>query len=264
MTETRVALDVRTGESGVLPFVDTELDRRARTFLVDTGAARTSIRTDADSAGYPSLGRVEARGASGEPRWVDEVQPEVFRLGDLALEVPRLRRGEHDILGLDLLGQRTLVIDLTAASLTLGAELTGDRRSLRRLKRGHVTLPITLGGHETLALFDTGADSSVIDAAFVAAHPERFTRVGSEDGYDAHGVKIPSEVLELDTAQVGPLELRSLRLAAFPFSDDMRDGLEGAPLVLGNDVIQRARWGLDLATAVWTCEPRQDPARRDP
>lgn len=44
-------------------------------------------------------------------------------------------------------------------------------------------------------------------------------------------------------------------MAAFKFDYHLRENMEGAPIILGNNVIAHAKWIFDLKSAQWSLIP---------
>lgn len=101
-------------------------------------------------------------------------------------------------------------------------------------------------------MFDTGADSTIIDSKFVTQNQNLFKLVRTEEGTDANGVKIPSEVYNLESIQIGDLVLRNIEVATFEFGNHMLKSMEGSPFILGNNVISEAKWIFDLKQGFWS------------
>jgi hypothetical protein len=72
---------------------------------------------------------------------------------------------------------------------------------------------------------------------------------------DGHGNRILSLVYRCSSIQVGELILTGVEMSAFDFGDHMRGRLEGAPIMLGTNVLERAKWSFDIPAGRWTVEP---------
>jgi len=253
-----ITLHIVSKEPGAyLAEVTLYVDGHKKRFLLDTGAATSSIETDKITANYPSLGRTESRGVSGKAIICDYVQPEKITLGRQEFTNARLKRCDRNILGIDLLGQFIFQIDFARENLNFVPELPSYTEvfNTKRLSPGHFTIPMELGEKKIVdVLFDTGADTTVIDSKFIEKHPELFKLVRSEDGFDAHGNKIPSKIYQANSLKVGALEMSSVEMASFDFGEFMRDKMEGAPVILGNNVITKGMWSFDLKAGKWTVE----------
>jgi predicted aspartyl protease len=226
-------------------------------FLLDTGAATSSLAEDEHTKAYPSLGKEDAKGAAGKATPCDIVQPRQISIGNLAFHHPRIKRCRTNILGLDLLGPSGFEVDLAGLKLLIGKST--DRKlqfPLRRLSRGHITIPLKIQDQVVDALFDTGADTTVIDSQFVQRNPQLFEPIRSEEGTDALGNKIASQIYRCRSIQAGKLRLENVEMAAFDFGDFLRSRMEGSPLILGNNIISHAKWSFDLKNGLWGNEAK--------
>ena len=76
--------------------------------------------------------------------------------------------------------------------------------------------------------------------------------VGTEEGEDAHGNKIPSNTYHCKSLRIGHLDLRNVVMAGFEFGDYMREAMEGVPIILGNNVIYGSIWSFDFDSGFWS------------
>ena len=104
-------------------------------------------------------------------------------------------------------------------------------------------------------LFDTGADTTIIDLQYIKQNAELFQLVRSEGGYDHHGNKIPSEIYKVAEVEVGTLRLQNIEMATFDFGMHLRQKMEGVPIILGNNIIGGAAWAFDLKLCRWNSRP---------
>lgn len=246
-----------TGPQTWLARVDLLVDGAPMPFLFDTGAATSSLGVDPRTSRYPSLGTDASTGVSGQAEPCDVVQPKEIRLGSHRFAKPRLHRCDRNILGMDLLGTVVFQVDLTAHALRILPSLPEGVavQPMQRLRRGHMTIPVEAGDQRVQALVDTGSDATVVASAFVEQHPGLFVMKRSTSGRDAHGHEVESNVYRCPTLRIGALQLQDVEVAGFDFGPELRSHMEGAPLILGNNVIGRAKWTFDPNAATWTVEP---------
>jgi hypothetical protein len=247
---------VATPKQSSLASVDLLVDGTPSRFLLDTGAALSSLGLDANTRRYRSLGSDTSTGVSGNAEPCDVVQPNELRLGGHRFAKPRIRRCDRNVVGMDLLGRFVFQVDLAAHALRILRSLPENlpRYRMQILRRGHMTIPIQIGDQHVQALFDTGADSTIVDSAFVDQHPELFVFARSEPGRDAHGHAVESKVYRCPALDIGQHDLRDMEVATFDFGSYLRSRMEGAPLILGNNVISQARWTFDVGASEWTLE----------
>ncbi len=236
--------------------IDVLVDGERRSFLLDTGAATSSIESDEHTNKYPTFGSRDSKGVSGIARKCDIIQPEALSFGMQKILKPYLDRCDRNILGIDIFGNSPFQVSLKSKRLNYLSDLPEGVASekVRRLSPGHVTIPIRMEKVIVDVLFDTGADSTIADLQFVEKHPELFEMVRSEDGFDVHGNKIPSRVYKVRNLSVGSLNLINVEIAAFDYGDFLREKMEGASIILGNNVISKGKWSFDLNSGNWTVE----------
>ena len=253
-----IPLTLRPTEPGkYVPELTVDVDGNQKIFMLDTGAASSSIAIDEHVVSYPSLGAAESKGASGKIKECDYVQPEKMRLGEHVFAKTRITRCDGSLLGLDRLKEFVFQIDLKGKRINLlkGLSNTAKIYPIRRLSPGHITISAKLGDDLVDALFDTGADTTVIDTMYVKKHIDKFKLLRSEEGTDAHGNKIPSNIYQCSSVQLGDLVLKDVEMAAFDFGDYLRGKMEGSPIMLGINVISNASWSFDLNNNRWTSQP---------
>ena len=158
--------------------------------------------------------------------------------------VARLRSGgagARSLLGLDVLGAHALLLHGPAATLhtTVAGGLPADL-SLERGERGHRYLPVALpGGRVVRALWDTGADITVVDRELVTSHPELFTAPGSAIGTDASGTTAVTDVCRIEAYRIADVLFASHVVA-------VADLPEPAEMALGHPTLRQATWSMDL------------------
>lgn len=244
-----VPLIERTTEPGkFVTDIEVLVDGIKKRFLLDTGAASSNIQEDQDTAKYSVLEKGESKGASGKAEICDVVQPTSIVIGLHPISKPKLKRCGRSILGLDLLGDLIFQVDLSHKNLNVLDKVPSNHQTfpIKRLKPGHVTIPMKFGSQKVDVLFDTGADTTVIDARFIKNHSDLFKLLRSEDGTDANGHKIESKIYECSSVEIGNFKLKNVEMAAFDFGSYLRESMEGSSVILGNNVISKAVWTFDL------------------
>jgi Aspartyl protease len=251
-------------EECALHCVDGTVSGTPHRFVLDSGSPTTQI-ADADALiSAAVVGEDTAEGLFGR------VPVELVVLSDITVPgltagrrtVSRLRTGgdgSRSLLGLDVLGEHALLLDGPAATLhtTVAGGLVADL-PLERGLRGHCYLPVTLpGGRVVRALWDTGADITVVDRELVTSHPELFTALGSASGTDASGTTAVTDV--------GRME--GYRIADVPFAGHLvaiADLPEPFEMVLGYPTLRQATWSMDLPSGRWGVSPANDCSTAEP
>lgn len=236
--------------------IEVDVDGHQILFLFDTGAVSSSMAASGHAMTYPSLGKAESAGAAGKAVPCEIIQPEKLRIGRAIFEKPRIKRCGSNILGLDFFGKSAFEVDFQNLKLVLGMPTTVSlHEHTRKLASGHFTVPLKTENKLIDALFDTGADTCVIDSQFVKNNKNHFELLRAEDGTDAHGHKIKSHIYLCRALEVGKLRLENIEMAAFDFGEHLRNKMEGSPLTLGNNVISKAKWYFNLNSEKWLAVP---------
>lgn len=264
MSSNRISLIKKeTSPNAFVTEVEIVFDGQKSLFLFDTGAVSSSVTLDEQTKPYLSLGQTESRGTSGKASPCDIIQLHEISIGDVKFKNKKIKRGYGNGLGLDYLGELSFEVDLKELYLSLHQTNTSQVYShpIRRLKSGHITLPAEVNDVAVGVLFDTGADTTIIDASFVETHKNSFELIRSEAGTDIHSNKIESHVYRCGLMKVGSLVLRNVEMASFAFGDHMKEKMEGVPVILGNNVIAQVKWSFDLRSNTWMNES-YDAARQ--
>ncbi len=248
---------ISTGLNTFVAEVQIEVDGHYKPFLLDTGAASSSVINDEQTKNYSCLEQTESIGVSGISTAAQVIQMQTLSVGKYTFKKSRIIRTDRSVLGIDLIGEHTFEVDLKNKQLNFLSELPCVKPSyaIRRLATGHFTLSMKLGNKNVDVLFDTGADTTIVDLQYIKQNSELFQLVRSEDGYDHHGNKIPSEIYKVAEVEVGTLELQNVEIATFDFGVYLRQKMEGVPIILGNNIIGGAAWAFDLKLCRWNLKP---------
>jgi len=246
----RVEPDEEFDECALL-CVDGRVSGTAHRFVLDSGSPTTQIADPGALISAAVVGEDTAEGLFGR------APVERVVLSDLTVPgltagprtVARLRTGgagARSLLGLDVLGEHALLLDGPAATLhTTVAGGLAAHLPLERGARGHRYLPVTLpGGRVVRALWDTGADITVVGREMVTSHPELFTALRSASGTDASGTTAVTDVGRMGAYRIAdvPFVGHSVAIAELP---------EPFEMILGYPTLCQAIWSMDLPSERW-------------
>lgn len=233
--------------------VDVLVDGHQKRFNLDTGAEHTNLEPDAQSKLFAKLGESQSSNVEGQARSCDIVGLPRLQIGagDLKnLAVSRCNGETGNNLAIDVFLDKIVRLDFEKSSVTLMNERP-DRKSYYRMQRnqsGLVVLPVSVEDVHTHALFDTGTALTVVDTKFVKSHPKLFKRLGTGTVTDINGAPLKTTFYEA-TLQVGDLNLEHVKMEALPLGD-----ARVYPIILGNNVILKGRWILDLQDNKWAMD----------
>ncbi|WP_040167094.1 retropepsin-like aspartic protease family protein [Microbacterium gorillae] len=253
MTIVPLTIEADAEGDGFVPVLPVTVAGREVRMVLDTGAARTSVPAG-DATAFEDAGTSTVRGALGQVDARSVLVPSV-RLGEV--EVTGLTAGVRadgdGLLGMDVLRRHRL--DLRTSSREL--ELDGDAavpevHELTLPSRSHVFLELVLGGQtDALAVWDTGASVSLVDAGIVASRPELFRPAGISTGTDAAGVSASSEMVMLPTFTIFGRRFAPSLAAVVDLAPMRPDGDPEFTVILGWPAIAQADWSFDFRAGRW-------------
>ena len=221
----------------------------------------TTLPLNSDTSAYAILTQEQSTGVSGVPSACDAIELGELAAGDLRESRYRAKRcpGSDYALGLDFFQKLTIQLDLKRGVLNVLScgHRGGKLHPLIRRTKSHLTMNASVGAHDIRVLFDTGADATLMDLDFLNTHRELFHKAAGreQDGRDANGNFVPSEVYKVHSFRVGELGLDGLEIVAIPFAAHMKLalGLE-TPIILGTNALIKGVWTVDLERSVWSVE----------
>jgi len=231
--------------------VDGTVSGTRHRFVLDSGSATTQIADPGTLISASVVGEDTTAGLFGR------AAVELVALPDLTVPgltagprtVHRLRTGgtgARSLLGLDVLGEHALLLD--GPAVTLHATVAGGLDTslpLERGTRGHCHLPVALpGGRVVRALWDTGADITVVGRELVASHPELFTALGSASGTDALGTTVMTDVWRMAAYAIADVRFAGHVVAVADLPEPME-------MALGHPTLRQAVWSMDLPSGRW-------------
>jgi hypothetical protein len=246
----RVEPDEEFDECALL-CVDGTVSGTPHRFVLDSGGVTTQIADPGALISASVVGEDTAEGLFGR------APVELVVLSDLTVPgltaggrtVHRLRSGgagARSLLGLDVLSEHALLLHGPEATLhtTVAGGLAANL-PLERGTRGHCYLPVALpGGRVVRALWDTGADITVVDRELVMSHPELFTALGSASGTDALGTTAVTDVCRMEAYWIADVHFSSHPVAIGNLPEPFK-------MALGYPTLRQAIWSMDLPSGRW-------------
>lgn len=240
--------------------VQADVDGRPYTFLLDTGAARSSLRLNQHTQSYKAVASATSSGLFG-PQSFDVIEVERLKLAGLELagfQVHRQREASgyrHNLIGMDLLRQHRCLFLFDEGKLILDpddpVQVEAQFQPLLMDDRGHPYLQPRLGECEAFATWDSGAGVTVVDQGFIEANPNHFEKSGTSQGTDSSGASQPTPMYLMTGAVLGQFEFAAHRAAGVDLSHINRDLERPMDLVLGFTTLRLANWYFDFPQLQW-------------
>ncbi|HML23010.1 MAG TPA: retropepsin-like aspartic protease [Aggregatilinea sp.] len=248
-------------------FVDGTIADRPYRFLLDTGAATSSVVEDDTTAVFPPAGQHQSSGVFA-PSSNDLIAVPRLTVGPIErapftlTRTPRDAPGISSLIGMDVLkdhccyflfGQnRVLLDDDTAFSAD------APRHDLMFDSKFHPYLMVDFeGGAQAQTVWDTGAALTVADAAFIAAHPALFTPAGRSTGTDSTGTDVETPMYVMARCIIGGETFPAVRVAGVDLGPVNAMIERRMDMILGYSLIRHADWLFDFPRARWAVTRRE-------
>lgn len=243
-------------------YVDVRVDGRPVRMLLDTGAASSRIPANEFTRAFARAGDDghPGRGALGDAAAAAaRVIAPSFEFGGVRVESLAVELAEPGpdrlaaILGLDVLRSRRLDVRMSDARIALDAEPAVEaERPLLQSSRGHPHVDVGFTHGETArAIWDTGAAATVVDRAFVRAHPDLFTPHGTSQGIDSVGNSRNVPMATMAACVIGGRPFAASLAAVVDIAGIQRPGDPDFAMIVGYPLICQADWAFDLARGWW-------------
>jgi gag-polyprotein putative aspartyl protease len=245
--------------------VDGTIAGRPFRFMLDTGAAKTQVVADEIIAALSSHAEHRSSGvfaASANP--VVTVSDLVIGpLTAATLEVARVeptQPGACSLLGMDVLSRRCCHFRFDSGVLDLErspAELAGLDVEIG--DHGHVYVDVGWPGVTARACWDTGAGITIVDQAFLLAHPGLFAEAGTSAGTDGTGVQVQTQTFLMTGARIGGAVFAPHKVACVDLSQANSTLARPMDLILGYPTLRQADWLFDFPAERWALTRRPGP-----
>jgi predicted aspartyl protease len=241
-------------------FVDGAIGGRPYRFLLDTGAARSSVRYDDYTATFASVGTDTSSGvfASGSQDLITVPSLTLGRITRVPHTLVRAAQGDagrQNLIGMDLLkdlrchfrfDERRVEVDEAEAEEGSAAfeELFLDQRA-------HPYVPVQLGDVSASAVWDTGASMTVVDTNFIARTPGFFPAAGQSTGTDSTGARQETPMYMMAAATIGGYTFPTQRVAAVDLARVNATLERPMDLIVGYNLYSSAHWLFDFPRRRW-------------
>ncbi|HYP39918.1 MAG TPA: hypothetical protein VEX13_06120 [Chloroflexia bacterium] len=240
--------------------VDVTVGTNKYRFLLDTGAARTSMVFDDYTGTFDSLNKSDSSGVFARSS-DDLITVPSFDLGPISkknLTVSRVASnspGMRNLVGMDVLKdfcchflfeENGILVDPSGVSGSLGnvQELTYDGKF-------HPYVDVWLGRVRAKAVWDTGAGITIADTNLINKHPALFEEVGRSHGTDSTGFRMETPMFIMAATIIGNHEFPPLKVAGVDLSQVNSTIDIPMDLILGYNTLSKANWFFDFPGKKW-------------
>ena len=244
-----------------VPFADGTVAGRPYRFLLDTGAARTTMAADEYTAALPTVGQQGSHGAFGA---LSETIVTVTDVTVGPLHAPSLAVARTDLagsgvpclVGMDLIGRYCCHFRFGAGIVDVGPPEGGrvPAAALHTDARGHAYVDVRWPGTPGLsgyANWDSGAGITIVHEGFWLAHRELFTEAGTTVGTDASGTQLETPLVLMSGPVIGGRLFAPCKAAVVDLSAANATVERPMDLVLGYPLWSQADWLFDFPARTW-------------
>lgn len=229
---------------------------RPYTFLLDTGAATTSLAWDDYTSQLPRQGRRQSSGLLGDIE-DDLVTIRDLKVGSLvktAHTVARLTQNHphaRSLIGMDLLQDYSCHF-LFSQNRVAFAPAPADRlNDLFLDAKMHPYVPVSCAGSTVQTVWDTGASLTCVDAGFIASHPDAFEPAGQSGGTDASGNSIETPLYWMRGFSCGGHAFSVHKVVGIDLSFVNSKIEHPMTMILGYSTLHQADWTFDFPGRKW-------------
>jgi hypothetical protein len=226
-------------------------------FLLDTAAAKTTLKLDTFSALLASVGAKESSGVFGRATY-DLVKIESLNVGAIQtrdIVISRAMKGgvDRNLLGMDVLKDFCLYFKFREDKIILDR---GAMPSLRLqelfVDSGFIPyVPVQCGSKDGQAVWDTGASVTLADINFVAKNPEMFEKLGSSMGTDSTGTSFETPTFLMKALTIGGESFAPHKIVGVDLSHVNAKIERPMDFILGYSTLRQADWIFDFPNRQW-------------
>lgn len=251
--------DEADGSAEIL--VDGIIEGENYSFLLDTGAARTSVKTDVYISKYNSIGEFQGNGVFSSSREEKIVIPNI-KVGPIIKENFIIYRTninvEHtrNLLGMDFLKEHSYYFYFDDNKVVVNQSNKLERGNFEDLvldRKGYQPyIIVKYGKTEARAVWDTGAGITVVDLNFIRDNPGYFEEIGTSEGTDSTGHSMNTPMFLMSTTIIGNYEFPIHKVVGVDLSHVNSRADIKMDLILGYSTLSKANWFLDFPKKKWS------------
>lgn len=229
---------------------------------LDTASGATiQLRSIPAFGTLPVVGTRNTIGVAGVVMTSKTVEVESVAVGDLRVANLKdasvsSRSVAHSVLGLPFfVTQGAVTFDLAARQLRREGPTPSDLCPVPMHVTYLLKLPVILSGKPLSAAWDTGANMTAVDAAFVHANGELFELVQDlPRGADATGAAVPVQLFKMKSISLCGRALRDVSVVAVDMSAAKKSAPDFPDVILGANLMEGHVWRFDFTNNTWSLD----------
>lgn len=239
--------------------VDGYLGDRPYRFLLDSGAARSSVAFDEYTSRLETTGESRSSGLfAGKSD--DLIRVPLLKLGPVSkkdIVINRVQKGadgRRNLIGMDMMVDFSWHFLIEEERVLINSPIDAEAGSFQPLRfdsKGHPYLEIAFRGDPADAVWDSGAGVTVVDLAFIEQHRIHFEEAGKSTGTDSTGTSMETPMFVMQGAYLGGVEFPPHRVAGVDLSGVNATIEIPMDLILGYTTLRLADWFLDFPAGKW-------------
>lgn len=254
--ELRIKPDENEPEAAEV-LVEGKIDNRDYCFLLDTGAARTTLVPDDYIGQLEVLNQSIGHGvfSSGEEELIKVSKIEIGPIYKDSATVKRLKHnfiGARNIVGMDVLKEYSYAFYFNKNKAVIDPGIgVVNGQELVLGKNHHPYVEVFFGGIQAKAVWDTGAGITVVDLTFIKENPEFFEELEMSKGTDSTGATQESPMFLMKSPKLANLELPPHKVAGVDLSHVNKTTEIPMDMILGYSTLSKANWFFDFPKREW-------------
>jgi hypothetical protein len=237
-------------------------------FLLDTGAAKSTVIFDEYTSAFDRIEKISSSGVfAGSDQ--DLIRVPFIELGPISKTGFTLVRMEasdpvrNNLIGMDLLKEYCchFLFDENRVEVEEESEFGSQFQELTLDSKFHPYVDVQFGMLKSKAVWDTGAGITVTDMNFVKRHPALFQWVGQSHGTDSTGTSQESPMFMMASTIIGNQEFPPYRVAGVDLSHVNSVTEIPMDLILGYNTLCQANWLFDFPRKRWAISKRNSDQR---
>ena len=241
-------------------YVDGKIGGKEYRFILDTGAAKTSVQYDDYTSIFEPIQKNNSSGVFAKSN-DDLITVPYIELGPILVKnftlarMPENSVDRKNLIGMDLLKDFCFhfLFDENRVSVDSTKE-AGIDYTLHELflgQRFHPYVNIQFEKLKAKAVWDTGAGITIIDLNFIKTHPHFFQKTGQSIGTDSTGAKFETTMFMLRSITIGNIKFPPHKVAGVDLSYLNSTTEVPMDVILGYSTLSKANWLFDFPRKKW-------------